>query len=111
MSHFTEAMFFGHNPGPLFNSSALNFNSLSTAFAYEMMMVGITAEAIDSFTIITPQYINNFVIYQGLQRAVNSCESDALALTLHQPIDLLRTCKSACAFESAQYSWIRTGHL
>jgi hypothetical protein len=111
MSHFTEAMFFGHNPGPLFNNPALNLNSFSTVFAYEMMMVGITAEAIDSLAIITPEYINNLVIDQGLQRAVNSCESDALALTLHQPIDLLRTCKSACAFESAQYSWIRTGHL
>jgi hypothetical protein len=56
-------MFFGHNSGPLFNSSALNFNGLSAAFTYEVMMVGITAEAIDSLAIIAPQHINNLVIY------------------------------------------------
>jgi hypothetical protein len=47
-------MFFGHNSGPLFNNSAFNFNGLSAAFTYEVMMMGITAEAIDSFTIIAP---------------------------------------------------------
>jgi hypothetical protein len=56
-------MFFGHNPGPLLNCSALNFNGLSTAFTYEVMMVGISTEAIDSFTIITSQYIDNLVIH------------------------------------------------
>jgi hypothetical protein len=63
MSHFAKTMFFSHNPGPLFNSSALNFNGLSAAFTYEVMMVGITAEAINSFAIIAPQHINNLVIY------------------------------------------------
>jgi hypothetical protein len=63
MSHLAKTMFFGHNPGPLFNSSTLNFNGLAAAFTYEVMMVGITAEAIDSFAIITAQHINNLVIY------------------------------------------------
>jgi hypothetical protein len=56
-------MFFGHNPGPLFNCSALNFNGFPAAFTYEVMMVGISTEAIDSFTIITSQYIDDLVIY------------------------------------------------
>jgi hypothetical protein len=63
MSHLAKTMFFGHNPGPLFNCSALNFNGISTAFTYEVMMVGISTEAIDSFTIITSQYIDNLVVH------------------------------------------------
>jgi hypothetical protein len=63
MSHIAKAMFFGHNPGPFFNSPAFNFNRISTAFTDEVMMVGISTEAIDSFTIITTQYINDLVIY------------------------------------------------
>jgi hypothetical protein len=63
MSYFAKTMFFSHNPGPLFNSSTLNFNGLAAAFTYEVMMVGISTEAIDSFTIITSQYIDNLVVY------------------------------------------------
>jgi hypothetical protein len=63
MSHLAKTMFFGHNSGPLFNCSTLYFNCLAAAFTYEVMMVGITAEAIDSFAIIAPQHINNLVIY------------------------------------------------
>jgi hypothetical protein len=63
MSHFTKTMFFSHNSGPLFNSSAFNFDGIPTAFAYKVMMVGITTEAIDSLAIIAPQHINYLVIY------------------------------------------------
>jgi hypothetical protein len=63
MSHIAKAMFFGHNPGPLFNSPSFNFNGFATAFADEVMMVGISTEAIDSFTIITSQYIDDLVVY------------------------------------------------
>jgi hypothetical protein len=55
-------MFFSHHFGPLFDCSALNFNGIPTTFTYEVMMVGISTEAIDSFTIITPEYIDNLVI-------------------------------------------------
>jgi hypothetical protein len=63
MSHFTKAMFFSHNFRPLFNCSTLNLDGISTTFAYEVMMVGISTEAVDSFTIITSQYIDNLVIH------------------------------------------------
>jgi hypothetical protein len=56
-------MFFSHHFGPFFNSSALNFNGISTAFTDEVMMVGISTEAIDSFTIITSQYIDDLVTH------------------------------------------------
>jgi hypothetical protein len=55
MSNLAKAMFFSHHLGPLFNCSTLNFNGISTAFTYEVMMVGISAQAIDSFTIISPE--------------------------------------------------------
>jgi hypothetical protein len=53
MSHIAKAMFFSHNLRPLFNCPALNFNGITATFTYEVMMVGISTEAIDSFTIIT----------------------------------------------------------
>jgi hypothetical protein len=56
-------MFFSHNFGPFFNCSALNFNSIAAAFTDEVMMVGISTEAIDSFTIITSQYIDDLVTH------------------------------------------------
>jgi hypothetical protein len=52
MSHLAKTMFFSHNFGPFFNSTAFNFNGISTAFTDEVMMMGISTEAIDSFTII-----------------------------------------------------------
>jgi hypothetical protein len=55
MSHLAKTMLFSHNFRPLFNCSALNFNGISTAFTDEVMVVGISTEAIDSFTIITPE--------------------------------------------------------
>jgi hypothetical protein len=63
MSHIAKAMFFGHNPGPLFDCSTFNFNGFTTTFTDEVMMVGISTEAIDSFTIITSQYIDDLVIH------------------------------------------------
>jgi hypothetical protein len=63
MSDLAKAMFFSHHFGPLFNCSALNFNGIPTTFTHEVMMVGISTEAIDSFTIITPEYIDNLVIH------------------------------------------------
>jgi hypothetical protein len=56
-------MFFSHNLRPFFNCTAFNFNGISATFAYEVMMVGISTEAIDSFTIITSQYIDDLVVY------------------------------------------------
>jgi hypothetical protein len=56
-------MFFSHDFRPLFNSSAFNLDGIPTAFTYEVMMVGISTEAIDSFTIIAPEYIDNLVIH------------------------------------------------
>jgi hypothetical protein len=52
MSDIAKAMFFSHNFRPFFNSTAFNFNGISTSFTDEVMMVGISAQAIDSFTII-----------------------------------------------------------
>jgi hypothetical protein len=63
MSNFAKAMFFSHNLRPFFNCTAFNFNGISATFAYEVMMVGISTEAIDSFTIITSQHIDDLVVY------------------------------------------------
>jgi hypothetical protein len=63
MSHIAKAMLFSHNFRPLFDCSTFNFNGFATAFADEVMMVGISTEAIDSFTIITSQYIDDLVVY------------------------------------------------
>jgi hypothetical protein len=63
MSNIAESMFFSHNFGPFFNCSALNFNGVSTTFTDEVMMVGISTEAVDSFTIITSQYIDDLVTH------------------------------------------------
>jgi hypothetical protein len=63
MSDFAKAMFFSHNLRPFFNCAAFNFNGISATFAHEVMMVGISTEAIDSFTIITSQYIDDLVVY------------------------------------------------
>jgi hypothetical protein len=54
-------MFFSHNFGPLFNCAAFNFNGITARFTDEVMMVGISTEAIDSFTIIATEYIDNLV--------------------------------------------------
>jgi hypothetical protein len=58
-----KAVFFSHYFGPLFNSTTFDFNGIATTLADEVMMVGISTEAIDSFTIITTQYIDNLVIH------------------------------------------------
>jgi hypothetical protein len=63
MPYIAKAMFFCHNPGPLFDCSTFNFNGFATTFTDEVMMVGISTEAIDSFTIITSQYIDNLVAH------------------------------------------------
>jgi hypothetical protein len=63
VSNFAKAMFFSHDFGPFFNCPALNFNGISTTFTDEVMMVGISTEAIDSFTIITSQYIDDLVTH------------------------------------------------
>jgi hypothetical protein len=63
MSNIAESMFFSHNLRPFFDCSALNFNSIAAAFTDEVMMVGISTEAIDSFTIITSQYIDDLVTH------------------------------------------------
>jgi hypothetical protein len=63
MSYISKAMFFSHNFRPFFNGSALNLNGIATAFADEVMMVGISTEAVDSFTIITSQYIDDLVTH------------------------------------------------
>jgi hypothetical protein len=54
MADLAKTVLFGHNSGPFFNCSALNFNCFTAAFTYEVMMVGITTEAIDRFAIIAP---------------------------------------------------------
>jgi hypothetical protein len=63
MAYIAKAMIFCHDPGPLFDCSAFNFNGFTTTFTDEVMMVGISTEAIDSFTIITSQYIDDLVIH------------------------------------------------
>jgi hypothetical protein len=63
MSDFAKAMFFSHNLRPFFNCSALNLNGISTTFTDEVMMMSISTEAIDSFTIITSQYIDDLVTH------------------------------------------------
>ena len=67
MSDISETMFFSHHLRPFFNGAALNFNGIPATFADEMMMMGFTAQPVDSFTIISPQYINDLVINKTLQ--------------------------------------------
>jgi hypothetical protein len=63
MPNIAKTMFFSHNLGPLFDSATFDFNGIATTFTDEVMMVGISTEAIDSFTIITSQYIDDLVIH------------------------------------------------
>jgi hypothetical protein len=56
-------MFFGHYSRPFFDCSAFNFDGISAVFTHEVMVVGISTEAIDRFTIISTQNIDDFVIY------------------------------------------------
>jgi hypothetical protein len=63
MSNIAESMFFSHDSCPFFDCSAFNFNGIAAAFTDEVMMVGISTEAIDSFTIITSQYIDDLVTH------------------------------------------------
>jgi hypothetical protein len=63
MANIAKAMFFGHHLRPFFDCATFNFDGISTVLAYEVMMVGISTEAIDSLTIITSQYIDNLVVY------------------------------------------------
>jgi hypothetical protein len=67
MSDISETMFFSHHLCPFFNGAALNFNGIPATFADEMMMMGFTAQPVDSFTIISPQNINDLVINKTLQ--------------------------------------------
>jgi hypothetical protein len=62
MSHISKAEFFSHCLGPLFNSTAFDFNGISASFTYKVMVVGTSAQAIDCLTIISPQDIDNLVI-------------------------------------------------
>jgi hypothetical protein len=62
MPNIPKAMFVSHCLGPLFNCATFNFNSLAATFAHQVVMVGVSAQAIDSFTIFSAQHINNFVI-------------------------------------------------
>jgi hypothetical protein len=64
------------------------------------MMVSFSAEAIDSFTIFTSQDIDNFVIDQTLQRAIDSGQPNTFAFSLHESVNLLCASKSAGALES-----------
>ena len=43
MPYFSKSMFFGHHLGPFFNGATFDFNSIATALADEMMMMGFTA--------------------------------------------------------------------
>jgi hypothetical protein len=65
------------------------------------MMVSFSAEAIDSFTIFTSQDIDNFVIDQTLQRAIDSGQTNAFSFSLHESVDLLCASETASALESA----------
>ena len=62
MSYLAESKFFSHYLCPLFNCTAFNFNGVTTALTYQVMMVGIAAQAIDSFSIFSAQEIHNLVI-------------------------------------------------
>jgi hypothetical protein len=66
MSYFTETILFRNFIGPLLNGATFDFYSLATALTDQVMMVALTAEAIDSLSIIATEYINNFVIDQAL---------------------------------------------
>jgi hypothetical protein len=63
MSNIAESMFFSHDLCPFFNGSTFNFNGIAAAFTDEVMVVGISTETIDSFTIITSQYIDDLVTH------------------------------------------------
>jgi hypothetical protein len=63
MSHIAKSMFVSHYLGPLFDSATFDFNSIATTLADEVMVVGISTEAIDSFTIIASQYIDDLLAH------------------------------------------------
>ena len=54
-------MFFCHQLRPFFNCATLYLYGISAIFTYEVMMVGISAETIDSLTIITSQDVDDLV--------------------------------------------------
>jgi hypothetical protein len=62
-----ETVFFSHHLRPFLNSATFYLDSDTTAFTDEMVVVGFTAQPIDSFTIISPQYINDLVVNKTLQ--------------------------------------------
>jgi hypothetical protein len=62
MTDISETVFFSHHLCPFLNSATFNFNSDSAALTDEMVVVSFTAQPIDSFTIISPQNINNLVV-------------------------------------------------
>jgi hypothetical protein len=74
------------------------------------MVVGFSAKAIDSFTIIAAQNINDLVVDQTLQRAIDRGQTNAFAFTLHQSINFLRAGKSTSALKGAQNPWVGSRH-
>jgi hypothetical protein len=62
MPNIPKAMFIGHSFGPFFNCATFDFNCVTTTLAYQVVMMRVTAKAIDGFTIISAQKIDNLVI-------------------------------------------------
>lgn len=66
MANVSEAMLFSHHLRPFFNGTALYLNGIATALADQVMVMAFAAEAINSFSIFTPQNINNLVVDEAL---------------------------------------------
>jgi hypothetical protein len=98
MSDISESMFFSDFLRPFFNGATFDFNGLTTTLTDKVMMMALATKAIDSFTIVAAQYIDNLVIDQTLQGSIDSCETNALAFALHQAIDLLSASETASTF-------------
>jgi hypothetical protein len=101
MTNIAKAMIISDFLCPFFNCAALYFNGLTAALADKVMMMALSAEAINSLTIIATQDIDNLVIDQTLQRSIDRSQPNTLTFTLHQAIDLLRASKTTSTFKCA----------
>jgi hypothetical protein len=62
MPNLAETKLFSHCLSPLFYCAALNFNGVAATLTYQVVVMGVAAKTIDSFSIFSAQKIHNLVI-------------------------------------------------
>jgi hypothetical protein len=62
MTDVAESKLFSHSFGPLFNCATFDFNCVATALAHKVVMMRVTAQAVNSFAIFTAQQVDDLVI-------------------------------------------------